>query len=590
MTMMKKEWSDLNWNKPLVDRMLGVAYQRVKQVQENLDKLEYFIEHLSAVEEGKESLDNLVEALNNPQNGLFIGKDMGTVGEDDPESITNGSNWVTTLVQNSAYFKPIYENINAIEKAGICIKEVVAISLALDTIKNVSDNLSTITDVNAFKDAIKITSNNLDKIQHLVDNIAAIVTVFKNSDAVSIVSDNMEILKNVSAKIHSLITVSDNINNIKQAISYYGVFKEVLDNKELLAVLADNKQSIDYIKNNSEGLTWLLDSQQDIDELAKYIDTFTELRLHIEDIHKVIDNIELIKEYTDMSDKITALYSALYPEAKRTTIDVDTDMQAAINEAQSGAILVLGKNINQNLTIPAGKTINLNLNGFKVTNASPTDTIKIELGASLYLYGMGTVDNTNKNCAPIFNNGSCLIKDTTITKSNEEYYAVLNHGRMVIGSGTNIILKDKATSSCIVNGYYDYDRQDERFGHIANINYAYPTLVINGGTFTGGRNTLKNDDGGICTVNGGTFTNKYDLEPTALGAALFNVHQLTINYAVVNAENLYAIYNRYYNNRVDKGTVIINSGNFTGTVMNHNSKGSITVNGGTFNPELEQGE
>lgn len=590
MTMMKKEWSDLNWNKPLVDRMLGVAYQRVKQVQENLDKLDYFFEHLSAVEAGKESLDNLVEALNQEHDGLFIGKDFGTVGEDDPENITNGSNWVTTLAQNSSYFKPIYENIAAIEKAGICIKEIIAISLALDTIKNVADNLDNISNVDTFKDSIRITSYNMESIQELVNNIANIVTVAKSTDTINIINDNMEILKTVSSKIHSLITVSDNIDNIKQAISYYAVFKEVLDNKELLNVLADNKQSIAYIKDNSSNLTKLMESHDTLNEITKYLDTFTELNLHIDDIHKVVDNIELIKEYADMSEKITALYSALYPEAKRTTIEVDSNIQAAIDEAPSGAILILGKNLNQNLIIPAGKTINLNLNGFKITNTTATDTIKVELGASLYLYGMGTVDNINKNCAPIFNNGSCLIKDTTITKSSSEYYGVLNHGRMVIGSGTNIILGMKATSSCLVNGYYDYDRQDERYGHIANVNYAYPVLVVNGGTFIGGRNTLKNDDGGICTVNGGEFTNNFDTVPNSPGAALFNVHKLTINYAIVNAESLYAIYNRYYNDRVYVGTVTINGGKFTGMVLNHNSKGTITINGGTFEPALEGGE
>ena len=161
---------------------------------------------------------------------------------------------------------------------------------------------------------------------------------------------------------------------------------------------------------------------------------------------------------------------------------------------------------------------------------------------------------------------------------------------MVIGSGTNIILGMKATSSCLVNGYYDYDRQDERYGHIANVNYAYPVLVVNGGTFIGGRNTLKNDDGGICTVNGGEFTNNFDTVPNSPGAALFNVHKLTINYTIVNAENLYAIYNRYYNDRVDVGTITVNGGKFTGMVLNHNNKGTITINGGTFEPALEGGE
>ena len=585
MTMMKKEWSDLNWNKPLVDRMLGVAYERVKQVQENLDALKFFTEHLTAVEEGKESLDNLANIIANTNTGSYlVGQELGHVGEDGKFEPTDATQFIRALALNISYFKPIFENLDHIQKAGIYIQDIIALALGIDAIKNVSDSLSDVKTVNSYKDSVKTTANSIQSIVSLAQEIETILFLKDKMPELDTIDAHIESLQLISEKIHSLVTLSNNLEDIQTAISYYSDFKEVLDNKELIALMAESQNSIEFINTNSANLQKLVDNQDKLFTLLHYLDTFTILALHVDDMHKVVDNIELIKEYADMSEKITALYSALYPEAERTeaVVEPDQTIQSLIDSMDSGARIILSQDIAENLTIPNGKIINLDLNGYKITNRLELDTIRVELGGTLNLYGSGTIDNTTKNKAPIFNNGSCIIKDTTITKSIEEYYNILNHGRMVLGTGVTCILGANALSSNVVNGYYDYTSTNERLGHVLNTNLTNPSIIINGGSYIGGQNVLKNDDGGIATINNGEFIHTKESD----GAALFNVNQLSVKYCVASSTHLYAIYNRKYNDTTDVGNTIIENGKFTGSVSNTN--GTLAIKGGEFTADVSE--
>ncbi len=80
-------------------------------------------------------------------------------------------------------------------------------------------------------------------------------------------------------------------------------------------------------------------------------------------------------------------------------------LTAAINEANTGDTVKLVNNVTENVTIPAAKTITLDLNGKKLTNADGQDTITVALGASLTVTGSGTVDNVTHGKAAIYNNG-----------------------------------------------------------------------------------------------------------------------------------------------------------------------------------------
>ncbi len=92
--------------------------------------------------------------------------------------------------------------------------------------------------------------------------------------------------------------------------------------------------------------------------------------------------------------KIKANLAAEVLDAQGNTVGAYDTLTAAITAAQNGDTVVLLKNVTENVTISADKTITLDLNGKKLTNADEQDTITVALGAeSLTVTGTGTVDN-----------------------------------------------------------------------------------------------------------------------------------------------------------------------------------------------------
>ena len=246
--------------------------------------------------------------------------------------------------------------------------------------------------------------------------------------------------------------------------------------------------------------------------------------------------------------------------AKIGTTEYET-VNVAIEAASNGATIVILNNVTEDISIANGKTIVLDLAGFKLTNSSGNT---ITNNGTLTIIDSsekktGTVDNITHEKSALFNNGTATLDGGKFIRSNEagknakdsggnSYYTVLNHGVMTVNSGVTVENKGKY-SSLFENGYYDYSSQ-----YSEGTNAANPTLTINGGVFTGGLNTIKNDDGAILTIKDGSFT----------------------NYAQ------YAVQNH------NKAT--IGGGSFKGVmaaVQNHpcastNDVGELTITGGTF--------
>ena len=269
-------------------------------------------------------------------------------------------------------------------------------------------------------------------------------------------------------------------------------------------------------------------------------------------------------------------------------------LQAAINAATAGQTVKLVANTAEDIKIPAGKDITLDLGNSKLTNKSG-DTITVELGATLTVTGngesadedgsAGTVDNTTHQKADIVNNGTVILnggwylrsQETgvgTNTPGNNSYYNILNHGEMTINNDTMVMQAGKY-SSLIVNGYYDYaGGSDPRQNYVVDINQAAPKLTINNGGFVGGVNTIKNDDGGELIINGGGFGNEE-------GCAVMNNNTATINGGRFIAEGNYVLYSRYINDTVNTGKLTVTNGQFEGNLTQINNA-PIAISGGTF--------
>lgn len=236
--------------------------------------------------------------------------------------------------------------------------------------------------------------------------------------------------------------------------------------------------------------------------------------------------------------------------------------------------------------VSATTSVTINLNGHKITN-KVGDTFTVNSGSSLTIEGEGIVDNVTHARACIYNNGKVLLDGGTYTRSLENgqsdtnaggnsYYNILNHGEMTINQSVSVSQSGKF-SSMIASGYYDYSNTNPRNGHVEGTNDAAPKLTINGGTFSGGLNTIKNDDGATLEIKGGTFNNMSQ-------ATVQNHHVTTISGGTFNCSGAkYAVDNEGHNDaEQDMGDMTISGGTFSGLMLNVGNGADMTITGGTF--------
>ena len=264
-----------------------------------------------------------------------------------------------------------------------------------------------------------------------------------------------------------------------------------------------------------------------------------------------------------------------------------TSVQTQIDAAQDGVQtrITLQGDLSEDLTIPAGKIIVLNLNGHTLTNKTGHTITNY---GTLTIIGTGTVDNVSHARAAVYNQegGVVTLDGGKYTRSqengkskedsgNNSYYNIVNWGEMTINDGVTVS-QNGNFSSMIENGFYDGT------GKTTN-----PKLTINGGTFSGGLNTVKNDDRGILEIKDGTFSNVSQ-------AALLNWNEAVIEGGTFTANDKAdaVILNGHIDNVADQGKLTITGGTFTGTGNTNiiqqmdwsgaDAIGTVTISGGTF--------
>ena len=256
----------------------------------------------------------------------------------------------------------------------------------------------------------------------------------------------------------------------------------------------------------------------------------------------------------------------------------------ALAAAEDGDIVKLLKDVTEDVTVSAGKTVIIDLNGKKLANIS-SDTIVVENSATLTITGTGTVDNVTHGKAAIYNNGTVILNGGSYTRSAEastsiedangnSYYNILNHGTMTIEKNVSVT-SSGSHSSLVANGYYDFSDTEPRSGYVPGTNQESPKLTINGGTFSGGINTIKNDDNAILIINDGSFSN-------VTQAVVQNNHVATINGGTFDANAYHAIENRHFDGNHNTGSVTVTNGVFTGGL--YTTEGAAwNITGGTYN-------
>ena len=263
-------------------------------------------------------------------------------------------------------------------------------------------------------------------------------------------------------------------------------------------------------------------------------------------------------------------------------------LQKAVDNAGKGETVTLLQDTAEDIVIPEGAELTLNLNGKTLTNHEDhTITNK----GTLTITGGGTVDNVTHARAAIQNEpgGNVVLNGGAYTRSKENgqnaeasggnsYYNIVNHGTMEINSGVSVTQKGQF-SSMIENGWYNGSQNTGKENSV---------LTINGGTFSGGLNTIKNDDYGELAINDGTFTSMSQ-------AAFLNWNVATVNGGTFDAAGASngVILNGYIDGTMDQGKLTINGGTFNAgektvitTMGGRTHSGDIEITGGTLNGSI----
>lgn len=276
--------------------------------------------------------------------------------------------------------------------------------------------------------------------------------------------------------------------------------------------------------------------------------------------------------------------------------NINSAIEAAVADGSTEAATIkLTSDFAENVVIPAEANIILDLNNQRLLDTGShtiTNYGTLQVINSSTSSDKAVVDAQTHAKAALYNavGATATLSAGTYTRTKEasisaklnggnSFYTIQNLGTMTIDNAAVTVTQGGTGgkySSLIENGWYDGSQ---------NTTGADSTLTISAGTFTGGLNTIKNDDYGVLTISGGTFSN------TAQHTIL-NWNEATISDGTFSSSNA-VIANGYGNDTMDKGTLTITGGTFTTTsttasviAQAGSNIGTVAISGGTYSTDV----
>ena len=265
-------------------------------------------------------------------------------------------------------------------------------------------------------------------------------------------------------------------------------------------------------------------------------------------------------------------------------------LTAAINAANNGDTISLKSSTTEDIAIPNGKTLTIDiLEGVTLTNNKDHTIIN---NGDLTITGKGTIDDVTHGKGDIVNNyGATLVLkgEITLTRSKEagssttssggnSWYNISNQGTMDIYDDVSVISAG-SFSSLIRNGE---GKENEK-----------AILRIHNGKFSGGINTIKNGDFGKLYIEDGEFLNSTQ-------ATLLNWNYAEINggtFKPTNNATDAVITGLWKDENYDtEGKTIITGGDFYGAISLYDEKlypgqalnGDTNISGGSFSKDVSK--
>ena len=282
-------------------------------------------------------------------------------------------------------------------------------------------------------------------------------------------------------------------------------------------------------------------------------------------MNESIDGIAITVAATQDTVENDSFGNTYDKDAEYPIVAMDT-LQELINNATEPVSAKLEGNIAGSLTVPQGKDVTLDLNGFTLTGGDSHAILNHGTLCIKDSSGNGKIVASKANTSALRNAAVCVIDGGTFTRAagvDNKWHTVENFGTMTFNGGK--VIAEDGQSFAIVNGWNYIDPGEQK-----------ATMTINNIEMKAGPNGLKNCAGGTLTMNGGTLhcTGYWGLSNDSTGVA-------TINGGKIISDKYVAISN-------GGAKMEINGGTFTGPqgslYVQHYAHDTV-VKGGSYQNE-----
>ena len=282
-------------------------------------------------------------------------------------------------------------------------------------------------------------------------------------------------------------------------------------------------------------------------------------------MNESIDGIAITVAATQDTVENDSFGNTYDKDAEYPIVAMDT-LQELINNATEPVSAKLEGNIAGSLTVPQGKDVTLDLNGFTLTGGDSHAILNHGTLCIKDSSGNGKIVASKANTSALRNAAVCVIDGGTFTRAagvDNKWHTVENFGTMTFNGGK--VIAEDGQSFAIVNGWNYIDPGEQK-----------ATMTINNIEMKAGPNGLKNCAGGTLTMNGGTLhcTGYWGLSNDSTGVA-------TINGGKIISDKYVAISN-------GGAKMEINGGTFTGpegSLYVQNYAHDTVVKGGSYQNE-----
>ena len=277
------------------DELLGESYRVVKEVRDNLATIKAVYLEKDKITSYAESLQVLVQALKSKKEGLFIGHDMGTVGEEDAEVTFTGDNPISAITRNLEAIENIKNNIDAINNINNHLRDIKAIALCLNDLLSYTENKDAVSTVAAISKSVK-------KLGEISDNLVALIK-------------NMDVVINVSTNLDNLKSISEGIYAVKQVNTALNMINNLNDSLATIRAVSAKTESIDVVATVADKINIISEALTDIQTVAQMKDTLIKVS-QIEGFDNIQDISNLSTQVTKNTNDIETLTNTTIPELR----------------------------------------------------------------------------------------------------------------------------------------------------------------------------------------------------------------------------------------------------------------------------------